>query len=40
MDKTPAAEAQKKLDAMTSQGLILVHYFYEGLRPLNTSRRE
>ena len=31
MDKTPAAEAQKKLDAMTSQGLILVHYFYEAL---------
>ncbi len=29
MDKLPAAEAQKKLDEMTSQGLILIHYFYE-----------
>ncbi len=31
MDKVPAADAQKKLDEMTSQGLILVHYFYESL---------
>ena len=31
MDKVPAAEAQKKLDEMTSQGLILVHYFYDSL---------
>ena len=31
MDKVPAAEAQKKLDEMTSQGLILIHYFYEAL---------
>ena len=31
MDKVPAAEAQKKLDEMTAQGLILVHYFYDSL---------
>ena len=31
MAKTPAADAQKKLDDMTAQGLILVHYFYEAL---------
>ena len=31
MDKVPAAEAQKKLDEMTSQGLILIHYFYDSL---------
>ena len=31
MDKVPAADAQKKLDEMTSQGLILVHYFYDSL---------
>ena len=32
MDKVPAADAQKKLDELTSQGLILVHYFYESLQ--------
>lgn len=32
MDKVPAAAAQKKLDDMTAQGLILVHYFYESLQ--------
>jgi tetratricopeptide (TPR) repeat protein len=32
MDKVPVADAQKKLDEMTSQGLILVHYFYESLQ--------
>jgi Flp pilus assembly protein TadD len=31
MDKVPAADAQKKLDEMTAQGLILIHYFYESL---------
>ncbi|HTS71805.1 MAG TPA: hypothetical protein VMO17_22745, partial [Terriglobia bacterium] len=31
MDKVPAAEAQKKLDDLTAQGLILIHYFYESL---------
>jgi tetratricopeptide (TPR) repeat protein len=31
MDKRPAAEAQKKLDEMTSQGLILIQYFYGSL---------
>jgi len=31
MDKIPAADAQKRLDEMTSQGLILVHYFYDSL---------
>jgi tetratricopeptide (TPR) repeat protein len=31
MDKRPAADAQKRLDEMTSQGLILVHYFYDSL---------
>ena len=31
MDKRPPADAQKKLDEMTSQGLILVHYFYDSL---------
>ena len=31
MDKVPAADAQKKLDEMTAQGLILVHYFYDSL---------
>jgi tetratricopeptide (TPR) repeat protein len=31
MDKRPAPDAQKSLDEMTSQGLILVHYFYESL---------
>ena len=31
MDKRPPAEAQKKLDEMTSQGLILIHYFYDSL---------
>jgi len=31
MDKSPPAEAQKKLDEMTSQGLILIHYFYDSL---------
>lgn len=30
-DKRPAAEAQAKLDEMTSQGLILIHYFYDSL---------
>ena len=32
MDKVPPAEAQKKLDELTAQGLILVHYFYESLQ--------
>jgi len=32
MDKVPPADANKKLDAMTAQGLILVHYFYEALQ--------
>jgi tetratricopeptide (TPR) repeat protein len=32
MDKVPVAEAQKKLDDLTTQGLILVHYFYEALQ--------
>ncbi len=31
IDKVPAADAQKKLDEMTAQGLILIHYFYESL---------
>ncbi len=31
MDKVPAADAQKKLDDYTEQGLILIHYFYESL---------
>jgi tetratricopeptide (TPR) repeat protein len=31
MDKVPAADAQKRLDEMTSQGLILIHYFYDSL---------
>jgi len=31
MDKVPAADAQKKLDDMTAQGLIMVHYCYESL---------
>ncbi len=31
LDKVPAAEAQKKLDEMTAQGLILIHYFYDSL---------
>jgi tetratricopeptide (TPR) repeat protein len=31
MDKRPAADAQTRLDEMTSQGLILIHYFYEAL---------
>jgi tetratricopeptide (TPR) repeat protein len=31
MDKVPVADAQKKLDEMTSQGLILIHYFYDSL---------
>jgi hypothetical protein len=31
IDKRPAADAQKSLDEMTSQGLILVHYFYDSL---------
>jgi len=31
MDKVPAADAQKRLEEMTSQGLILVHYFYDSL---------
>jgi tetratricopeptide (TPR) repeat protein len=31
MDKRPAADAQKSLDEMTSQGLILTHYFYGAL---------
>ncbi len=31
MDKRPPAEAQKKLDEMTSQGLILIQYFYNSL---------
>ena len=31
MDKRPAAEAQKKLDELTAQGLILIHYFYDAL---------
>ncbi|MFZ0962621.1 MAG: hypothetical protein WAO35_17260 [Terriglobia bacterium] len=32
MDKVPEADAQKKLDEMTAQGLILVHYFYDALK--------
>ena len=32
MDKVPAADAQKRLDELTSQGLILIHYFYESLQ--------
>jgi len=32
MDKVPIADAQKRLDELTSQGLILVHYFYESLQ--------
>lgn len=32
MDKVPAADAQKKLDEMTAQGLILVQYFYDALK--------
>lgn len=32
MDKVPVADAQKRLDELTSQGLILVHYFYESLQ--------
>jgi tetratricopeptide (TPR) repeat protein len=31
MDKVPAADAEKRLDDMTSQGLVLVHYFYDSL---------
>ena len=31
MDKRPAADAQKRLDEMTAQGLILIHYFYDSL---------
>lgn len=31
MDKVPAADALKKLDDMTAQGLILVHYFYDAM---------
>ena len=31
VNKVPAADAQKKLDELTSQGLVLVHYFYESL---------
>ena len=31
MDKVPVADAQKRLDEMTSQGLILIHYFYDSL---------
>jgi len=31
INKVPAADAQKKLDEMTTQGLVLVHYFYESL---------
>lgn len=31
MNKVPAAEAQKKLDDLTSQGLIMVHYLYDSL---------
>jgi len=31
MDKRPAADAQKRLEEMTSQGLILIHYFYDSL---------
>ena len=31
MDKVPPADAQKRLDEMTLQGLILVHYFYDSL---------
>lgn len=31
MNKTPAADVQKKLDDMTAQGLILARYFYEAL---------
>ena len=31
MDKVPVADAQKRLDEMTTQGLILVHYFYNSL---------
>lgn len=31
INKVPAADAQKQLDEMTAQGLILVHYFYESL---------
>lgn len=31
MDKVAVADAQKKLDEMTAQGLIMVHYFYESL---------
>jgi tetratricopeptide (TPR) repeat protein len=31
MDKRPAADAQKRLDEMTEQGLILIQYFYNSL---------
>ena len=31
MDKRPVAEAQNKLEEMTAQGLILIHYFYGSL---------
>jgi tetratricopeptide (TPR) repeat protein len=31
MDKHPAADAQKRLDDMTAQGLILIQYFYNAL---------
>jgi tetratricopeptide (TPR) repeat protein len=31
MDKRPEAVAQNSLDEMTSQGLVLVHYFYDSL---------
>jgi tetratricopeptide (TPR) repeat protein len=31
MDKVPVADAQKRLDEMTAQGLILVQYFYNSL---------
>ena len=30
--KVPVADAQKSLDEMTRQGLVLVHYFYESLQ--------
>jgi tetratricopeptide (TPR) repeat protein len=31
MDKRPTADAQKRLEEMTSQGLILIQYFYNSL---------
>jgi tetratricopeptide (TPR) repeat protein len=31
MDKLPAADAQKRLNEMTAQGLILIQYFYNSL---------